>query len=318
MQYITTKKLTVALLVALCCVMGLIPVIAFSHTTMAEELPQLIVEEEINQDGDTVYHIQGIEEYMSAPQTRSSNSESRLNTLLHTLQYTDEQIATMSEEQKTTYAQAKEVFMSSKPYAYEEISSGTKYSYKLTVSMRVVRTGEEVNDFIHGYSYGYAMFGDAVYDKTQGIQWTPQTRGIDAMMFGWSSNARYPSTISGLELQMKCESASIWTGATKKAHTDSWKENPQFITEYNISQGWGGHIDLPNNTMANAYKNFEFYEECEVYAEGDFMIDFAYAHRTINGTATLSVDPSTGTINATSEHTDVAHAPRLFIQIPRE
>lgn len=318
MQYITTKKLTVALLVALCCVMGMIPVIAFSHSAVAEELPQLIVEEEINQDGDTVYHIQGIEEYMSAPQTRSSNSESRLNTLLHTLQYTDEQIATMSEEQKTTYAQAKEVYMSSAPYAYEEISSGTKYSYKLTMSMRVVRTGEEVNDFIHGYSYAYVMYGDAVYDKTQGIQWTPQTRGIDAMAFGWSSNARFTSSRRQLELQMECESASIWTGATKSVHYDSLKNNPQFITEYQFSQGWGGHIDLPNNTLANAYKNFEFYEACEVYAEGDFTIDFVYAHRTLNGTATLSTDPSIGMIYATSVHTDVAHAPRIFIQIPRE
>lgn len=314
MQYITTKKRTVALLIVLCCVMGLIPVIAFSHTTMAEELPQLIVEEQTNADGDTVYHVQGIKEFMSAPQTRSSNSESRLNTLLRTLQYSEEEIANMSSEQKANYARAKEVYLSANSYEYPEVGSGSKYSYKLTVSLRVILIDERASDS----SYIYVLYGNADYDKTQGIQWVPMTRGIDAMMFGWTPTARFANNYRNVEAVMECESASIWTGATKSYHYDSLKEGAQFVTEYALDQGWGAHIDLPNNTLVNGYKNFEFAATYELYAKENFTLNFAYAHRTFNGVVDLKVDSESGMIYATSTMTDVAYAPKLYIQIPTE
>lgn len=312
METITTKKLTAALIVALCCVMGLIPVIAFSHSTVAEELPQLIVEEQTNGNGDTIYHVQGIKEYLSAPQTRAADGTSRLHTLLRTLQYTDEQIAVMPEERKQAFAEAEEVYVASATATQlEEVNSGTQTAHNLTIWTRVIRT-ENIIWEPNGPYYIYRLLGEAEYEQSTGQ--IPVARGKDAMLFSWKGSL-YRLDIQKLGTMIVDQFNLL--GSYKQTFYE-YLGYSRFLTEYNsFSNGWGMHYDLPNDTLVSRYGNFKFCNDLMIAAGSDFNLYNIYAHAPATDlTANVTIDEEKGHVldDGTSM---ITFAPTMFIQIPR-
>lgn len=312
MQTITTKKLTAALIVVLCCVMGLIPVIAFSHSIVAEELPQLIVEEQINANGDTIYHVQGIKEYLFAPQTRAADGTSRLHTLLRTLQYTDEQIAVMPEERKQAFAEAEEVYVASATATQlEEVNSGTQTAHKLTICTRVIRT-ENIIWEPNGPYYIYRLLGEAEYEQSTGQ--IPVARGKDAMLFSWKG-ALYTLDIQKLGTMIVDQYSLL---GSYKGTFYEYMGVSENVTEYNgFSKAWGMHYDLPNDTLVSRYGNFKFCNDLMIAAGSDFMVYNFYAHcRTTASTANVTIDEENGYV-LDSGTCMMTYAPDLYIQIPR-
>lgn len=298
---------TLSIIILLLCMILLIP------QAYAQPDEQLIVTYQ-DIDDATKIKIENISNFLNKTGNLRS-ATNKYDELLKTLAFTEEEIASMSNEYKASYSNAisadviTSTFEIEKPDApttnnLNKIVEETNHIHKLTITTRVVRQTDYVTN-TQTYST-FRINTSVVFDRLS--TYNPQIRLKDLLSFHWTTNALILGDKSGYFI---CDVQDFFSKKYKSTSYSYMGSN--IVKEYPSGADWGIMYDLPANSLINGYYNFRLGGEVTIGVTENFNLYSAYAHKRLAGN--ISVSTSGAGLSFSGTGIDVSPTPVLTVII---
>lgn len=274
---------------------------------------QLVVTQQ-DIDGATKITIDNIGNFLNKSGKLRSTTN-KYDELLKTLAFTEEEIASMSNEYKASYSDAISAIVVSNTYEIEKPDAPTinnlsksieetNHIHKLTITTRVVRQADYITN-TQTYST-FRINTSVVFDRLS--TYNPQIRLKDLLSFHWTTNALILGDKSGYFI---CDVQDFFS---KKYKSTSYSYmGSKIVKEYPSGADWGIMYDLPANSLINGYYNFRLGGEVTIGVTENFNLYSAYAHKRLAGN--ISVSTSGAGLSFSGTGIDVSPTPVLTVII---
>lgn len=240
---------------------------------------KLVVSVLENEEG-TLINVENIQNFLNA-KSRYSQSD-KLSELLLALQYTQEEIDSMSKEKKESYASSKRAQVSSATYDIETMESipptqdesSSETIHKLTITARVIYEGKVMTGV--GERSIFRISSDVVFDRS--AFYNPQMRYKDLLSFNWGEFGFVYTEKYGY---MTYDVHNVWNKKYKR--TETYNLGSEQVQEYRSQTSWGIKVDLPANNIVDGFTSFKIGSEVTVAIDRNFSLATAYGHKRLVG-----------------------------------
>lgn len=226
-----------------------------------------------------VKRVDNIQNYFAKTNSYRSNNNEAVNNYLRALEYTEEEIIQMSDEQINELTSASYVMLASTEYTVDE---GEKFhSPKMTITTRLLRTPNRDTNV-----RAYKMMATAFWNQSPGYR-LKDILAINATNGTTYGKASDGSRVSKLMYNEYYTAYGYGKNFTYTAPHSKIEELPINNSLYAI------RANLPNDLIgigaANTCSLITVFLECELYNNNTFNVFTSYGHKYIGGKAEVTL-----------------------------